>query len=697
MPSPAPPSKPPRPSQPPRRYRPARDGPGVAGRLALGLLVGLALAAAELRLGDAGPLHALELQTLDWRFRWRGPVPPGPETVLVMVDDRTAAELGAWPVPRAQIAEAIRRLADAGARVIALDLLFAEPAQGLTAGTRALLAELAAAAGAAALPEPLRARLDAALDGAADDPDRTLAEAIRAAGRVITPYAFVFATAEANRAEVPEQVRASAYRVRAERAGAPAEPAPAGLLTPVPALATAGVSTGHVTLLLERDGSLRAASPGIAYQGERYPSLPVEALRRYLGLPPDRLAWESGRLLRLGPLAVPLDGAGRQLVNHYGPPGTVPTFALADLVRGRLDPSLFAGRIVLIGAGAAGAGDRFATPFGARLPGAEFLAAAIDNMLHGRSLVRDDATRAIDLLAALGLALATACLAGRRSPLLSLAVVLAALAAWAALAQLAFARGGLWLAGVTPALAALAAGVAVETLRLVQERRRRGRLERQRANLGRYFPPSVVDRLAARDAPRALDRAQTATVAFVDLVGFTRTAEILGPAEAMALLRGFHALVERTVFAHRGMVDKFMGDGVMACFGVPDPAPEDAADALRMALDLLAALQRPLAAGAGPGRRLAVGIGIHRGEVLMGDVGGEAQLQFTVVGDAVNVASRLEALTRSAGSPLVASDAAVEAARPHLEPALLARLEPLPDAHLRGRAEPVPIWRLSGG
>jgi adenylate cyclase len=211
----------------------------------------------------------------------------------------------------------------------------------------------------------------------------------------------------------------------------------------------------------------------------------------------------------------------------------------------------------------------------------------------------------------------------------------------------------------------------------------------------------VVERLAASDAPRALDRAHDeAVVMFVDLVGFTRTAEALRPVEAMALLRAFHTLVEGIVFAHRGMVDKFMGDGVMTCFGVPDPVPTAAADALRVAFDLLAALARPVRAGdeGGTAHRLAVGIGIHRGEVLMGDVGGATQLQFTVVGDAVNVASRLEALTRSVGTPLIASDAVVEAARCGLDPALLARLAPLPEAvRLRGRGKAVRVWRLADG
>ena len=684
MPSPAPRSE--------RRPRRIADGPTVALRLILGLTVAVTLLVLELRLGDRAAWHGLELQTLDWRFRWRGPVAPGPEIVLVMADDRSVAELGSWPVARTTLAEAVRRLAAAGAKVIALDFLLAEPAQALPPELQALLGELAAAP---ALPANLHARTVAALGG--QDGDAELAAAIRDAGRVVIPYAFVFAVAEANLIAVPAWIAASAYRVSTVGPETMAAPAPVGLLAPPGELGEASRGTGHVALVLEPDGSLRAMLPALAYRGELYPSLPVEALRLYLGLDRDQVALVGGAALRLGPVLVPLDPAGRQLLDHGGPPGTLPTHSLADLVRGRLDPAAFAGRIVLIGASATGAGDRFATPFGARSPGAELLGTAIDNMLHGRSLVRDERTRALDLVAILVLALLAAGLAGRRSPLVSAAVVLLLVAGWAGLAQLAFARAGWWLAGVAPALAALAAGVAIEMLRLAQERRWRRGLERQRANLGRYFAPAVVDRLALSDTPHALDRTHVATVMFIDLMGFTRTAETLTPAEAMALLRAFHTLAERIVFTHGGMVDKFMGDGVMACFGVPDPTPTAAADALRAAFELLAALARPIPAGDGPPRRLKAGIGIHAGPVLMGDVGSDRQLQFTVVGDAVNVASRLETLTRSQATFLIASDAAVAAARPWLDAARLARLEPLAPVPLRGRAEPVAIWRLVEG
>ena len=243
------------------------------------------------------------------------------------------------------------------------------------------------------------------------------------------------------------------------------------------------------------------------------------------------------------------------------------------------------------------------------------------------------------------MALAAALLAGRRSPWLSLVVLAALLAAMAGILQLAFETWRVWLAALPPTAAVLAAGIAVEVQRLADERRRRRRLERQKYNLARYFAPAVVERLAVSDNPAGLDRTQEAVVMFVDIIGFTGLSEGMPPVDAMALLRAFHTRVERAVFDAGGMVDKFMGDGAMACFGTPDPSPTAAADAIHAALALLddlATVREPA---------LQVGIGVHLGPVLMGDIGGATQFQFTVIGDTVNVASRLEFAHPSACHP----------------------------------------------
>lgn len=654
----------------------------------MALLAGFLLLLVDTRFGDGDVLRSLELQTLDWRFRFRGPLAPGRDTALVLVDDSTVGSIGTWPLPRDVIAGAIDRIAAAGAHVIVLNLLLAETQLALPSAARELLERARAA-----LPSeagPLRRQIEEVLG--ARGPDATLAGAIATAGEVVVPYAFVLDQPQVNALGVPAWIKATAYRIVTGTPGASLL-VPRGLLVPVAPVAAAGVSSGHVTLLLEADGTLRADLPAVAYDGEVYPSVAVEAARMQLGVPRDRMAVEGSRGVIIGDRFLPTDQVGRQLINHYGPDGTIPTYSLLDLLQGSIESTALSGRVVILGASAAGAGQRFATPFTGRLPGSEFVATAIDNIVTGRSLARNGATRAVDAAAILLMALAAALLAGRRSPPVSLLTIAAILAAWAGLVQIAFTASGLWLTALTPCAAAIVAGVGVEGLRLADERRRRRRLQRQRANLARYFAPAVVERLAASDSPTSLDRTQEAAVMFLDIVGFTRMGESMSPAAAMELLRAFHTEVERAVFAHNGMVDKFMGDGALACFGVPEASPSAAADAIRAALTLLTALQRSRAEG---GAALRVGIGIHYGPVLMGDIGGATQFQFTVVGDTVNVASRLEAMTRQHNTDVIASAAIIEAARGHLDPELLDRFQPMPELRLRGRDGGIGGWCLAG-
>ena len=220
---------------------------------------------------------------------------------------------------------------------------------------------------------------------------------------------------------------------------------------------------------------------------------------------------------------------------------------------------------------------------------------------------------------------------------------------------------------------------------------RQAAAERERANLSRYFSPNLVDELAQTDQPLGPTRQQPVAVLFADLVGFTQLAETLPPTEVIALLREFHGRMQAAVFAHGGTVDKYIGDAVMATFGTPRSGPVDATNALaaaRAMRDAVAAWN--VARQAAGEAAVRVGIGVHYGAVVLGDIGGESRLEFAVLGDAVNVASRLERLTRQLDAVIVASDAVVAQAR--LEGAGGVGLVPGPPQTLRGRTAPVGIW-----
>ncbi|QFT34578.1 adenylate/guanylate cyclase domain-containing protein [Roseibium porphyridii] len=203
----------------------------------------------------------------------------------------------------------------------------------------------------------------------------------------------------------------------------------------------------------------------------------------------------------------------------------------------------------------------------------------------------------------------------------------------------------------------VAAMLALKGWRSNQLLMRQANLAAERANLSRYFPSSLVDVLASTDRDIGAVRTQEVAVLFTDIVGFTQFAEHHSPEEVMDLLRHYHAFVERSIFQNGGTLDKYLGDGVMATFGTPETKSGDAANALKAALQLIdetEAFNKDLQSrGIEP---IKVSVGVHFGPVILGDIGPSRRLEFAVVGDTVNVASRLEASTRELGCKCVVSE-----------------------------------------
>ena len=241
-----------------------------------------------------------------------------------------------------------------------------------------------------------------------------------------------------------------------------------------------------------------------------------------------------------------------------------------------------------------------------------------------------------------------------------------------------------------------AAALAVFVHRARRLVERQAEAERERANLSRYFSPNQVEELAQSDTPLGTTRQQDVAVLFADLVGFTAVAEILPPAAVIGLLREFHEHMQGAVFAHGGTVDKYVGDAVMATFGTPQPGPSDATHALRCAAAMRAAVAAWSAERTARGApTLRIGIGAHYGPVVLGDIGGASRLEFAVIGDTVNVASRLERLTRTLDAAIVVSDALIAAARGEGAgdlAALLVGFAAAPEQVLRGRSGAVAVW-----
>lgn len=224
--------------------------------------------------------------------------------------------------------------------------------------------------------------------------------------------------------------------------------------------------------------------------------------------------------------------------------------------------------------------------------------------------------------------------------------------------------------------------------------------ERARANLARYFSPKLVESLAAKDQPLGEVRRQNLAVLFADVVGFTMLSEALEPEQVMELLRDIHGWMEKAIFGCDGSIEGYIGDAVLAIFGFPESGENDATNALRCAYELLTAAQAWNQARAE--RHLSpinIGIGLHFGPVVLGDVGTEEFVEFTVIGDTVNIASRLQQATRNLQCDLVVSQELVEVVKNENQHEIIAdlleQLQACEDLKIRGRMEPVGIWTLA--
>lgn len=632
---------------------------------------------------ERAPLSTLEAQTLDWRFRLRGPLPPAPEIAVVTLDEQSLEQAGGWPPRREVLAEAVERLDAAGARAILFDLLLEQPETSLPAELKQQLAALRRLLSDGSPPAEALDRLMEA-----DEGDRRLREVIAEAGDVVLPFALSF---DETGLAAPATAALRDWAVgRLTRGGRDLPAAlslePSRIALPDPQLMARAAGLGHALVLLSDDGRPRRQLAALGIEGEFYLSVAVEAVRVFDGGGPAEVDFGEG--IHLERRTVPTDRRLGVITNHTG--AAYPTYPLIELLEGRVPDEALRGRLVVLGASAAVAGRGFATPFDANLSGHLLQATIIDNVLTDRFLRRGPLVAGLDLVAALlgGLLALTASLTLR--PTLSLPIVLLLFVSGFVAAHLLLVEQQLWLGVLVPSATTLLGGVWGGTVLTLAELNRRRRIEAERANLSRYFSPSLVETLAGRHT-EPIARQQEAAVLFVDLVGFTARSERLPPERSLAQLRRFHALVEEAVFAEDGTLDKFLGDGALATFGVPVPTGQDAAAALaaakRMA-DAVAAwrVEDPEAP--------TVAIGVHHGRLFLGDVGGRRRFEFTVIGDTVNVASRLEGLARELGAVILASQACIARARaagPRGERAA-EDFEELPPQPLRGRAGPIALW-----
>jgi adenylate cyclase len=640
-------------------------------------------------------LRNLEAKALDLRFHLRGAKAPDSPVVLIVIDDRSIAELGRWPWSRQRFAEIVQQLHAAGAKVIAFDLLFTEAE---TTVERALLRGLRQTL--QSFDIPLHASQREAFDQLlllleeVSGPDATLASAMSEAGNVVLPFAVTPSTTPPQSRPVPPPppiLARAAYRILQNLGSESPAVVLRGsaMLAPIDPIAHSAAALGHVNVAFDTDGTPRYEHPVLEYRGEYYPSLVMQVVRAYLGLRPEEVTVRFGDGIQLGPTAIPTDESMRLLVNYLGPPGTFPTYAFADVLQGHLSDSTFRDAIVLIGGTASGLGDTFATPFAAALSGVERHATVIDNILRQDFLHRRHATALLDLAAIVLMGLLVGWLSPKCPSYWGSVAAVGLGGMYVATNLLAFTLAGLWVNLLFPLVAVAVNQSAITLFKYLTEERQK-RLVRHAFQY--YLHPTIVDQVSQNPHLLTLGgESREMTVLFSDIRSFSAIAEGLSPEALVQLLNEYLTVMTRVVFRHNGLLDKYIGDAIMAVYGAPLRDPEHAYRACRSALEMMEELRtlrvRWAAQGLPP---LNIGIGINTAVMVVGNMGSELRFDYTVMGDGVNLASRLEGANKEYGTNIIVSESTWEQVRDRLA------TRELDVVRVQGKAQPTRIFEVLG-
>ncbi len=592
----------------------------------------------------------LDFLVFDFRFSVMPLQRPevGHEIVIIDIDEKSLREQGRWPWSRARVAELITQLADLGAVVVAFDIVFAEPERNLAEELAGHLAEQGAI-------NPVQSQW---LDTVADqvDFDRRLAESLGATD-VVLAY-FLQVDRDTRVGKLPPPV----YALSPEQAQRLGMPPMRGYTTSLPSLQSGAITAGAVSIDPDLDGVIRRAPLLLRYGDGLYPSLSLAAAQAYLFADSVDIQLESHgdtdaiASIRLTQETTYTDAQGRVIVPYRGPRGSFPYISATDVLEGRLAAESLDSVIALVGTSAVGLADLRSTPLQRNFPGVEIHANVLDGILSKDIPARPDWWQGATLILLIGTGLFLAVLFPFLTP------VWMTLVAFATLAGVVGVNFYLWQQQLLdlPLASSLMLVMVLSTVNLVIGFLRENVHRRMlKSMFDQYVPPAHIDSMMDSSGSESsfLGESRHMSVLFSDIRSFTTISENLSAVKLKELLNLYFTPITETIFNHQGTIDKYVGDMVMAFWGAPLEDHRHAEHAIAAALEMLAITERlksDLAARGLP--EIRVGIGINSGDMNVGDMGSTFRRAYTVLGDAVNLGSRLEGLTKYYGVQLLVGD-----------------------------------------
>ncbi|MFZ7125768.1 MAG: CHASE2 domain-containing protein [Desulfobacterales bacterium] len=645
-------------------------------------------------------LVLIELKTYDLRFRSRGQLQPTPVVTLALIDEKSLDAEGRWPWPRTKLARLVQLLSQHGAKVIGFDIGFFEPsdrshAESVGAVGNAPQSRTIPTAEPAGRPSPSPA-----------DADMAFADAIRnSSAAVILGYFFHMEESDLNfhfdqdrKKEQLERIGNSKYPIIIYKQKDMAADPFVHAFAPesnIGILADAADASGFYSLRSEQDGVVRWAPLIIKCEEDLYPPLSLLCAWHYLDRPRllVKVAHYGIEGVQMGDRFIPTDENGGMLINFLGPPKTFPHLSITDILSGRIAAEAVRDRIVLVGATAMGTHDLRSTPVSPLFSGVETHATVIDNILSRSFITKPKWSRIYDLLAIVLLGLITGTALPRLSAAKGLLLAVGLFLSHYLAARWLFVHQRVWLNMVFPLLALSLNYTALTAYRYVAEERERKRIK---GAFRQYVAPLVIEELL--DAPEKLKlggEEKTLTVLFTDIEGFTTYSERYSPSEMIDILSGYYDRMTEQIFRYRGTLKEYVGDEIMAFFGAPLEHPDHAQRACAAALGMREQLCRLNEEWSKVGwPRLKARTGINTGPMLVGNLGSRYRFAYGVLGDQVNLGSRLEGLNKIYGTDVLVGE---NTARRVQSDFLLRKIDVV---RVAGRTQSVAVFELvakSGG
>ncbi len=640
-------------------------------------------------------LRFMELKALDLRTVSRGAMPSGGETFIVTIDEKSLSELGRWPWPRTTIAALTEKLKELGAKVVGFDIVFAEPDENSSLKTiEKLMTDLRkTGSGNNDFAAILGKRKQEA------DTDAALADAIKKSQNVTLGYFFHISSKEVGHLK-PEEIQASEEQiansrftmVRKREEVNDSYIIKAYAVQPnLPEISDAAENSGYFNAFPDTDGVIRWAPLTIKFGENYYTSLALSLLVQYLDWPMLTLNISGIGVenISLDKIQVPTDEDGRLLINYLGPANTFPHYSASDILADRIPSEKISGKIALVGATATGIYDMRNTPFSSVYPGVEIHATVIDNILHQNFLINSGLILFIDLCVIIFTGLLVGILLPRMKAVAGVVFTLLLLSLFIIINRYIFVAFNIWMNVVYPALTIITAYLGITVYRYVTEEREKKKI---RGAFQYYLTASVVNEiLKDPDKLKLGGDKKNLSVMFSDIRGFTSISEKLSPEKLVQLLNEYLTAMTNIVFKYDGLLDKYIGDAIMAVFGAPLDQPDHARRCCLTALEMMSELKRLQVKWESEGwPPINIGIGINTGDMVVGNMGSEMRFDYTVMGDSVNLASRLEGTNKEYGTNIIISEFTHDVIKDDFF------CRELDAVRVKGKKRPVRIFELLG-